>query len=86
MRGASQAPGFVGGRKLDAMKTKDYDYEILTYAYQAYGFLLDAGERLTGPEFADRIVNGYDVSNRQNAEVVRVLRLHPEIKFGLSED
>lgn len=52
--------------------------QVIRYALEAYGFLLNAPEeRLTLPEFAARITVFYDPMQPVTAEVCRVLALYP---------
>ena len=49
--------------------------ETINYACNAYGFLIERGEKLTCNEFADRIAMHYDCETiPQNREVVKALR------------
>jgi hypothetical protein len=58
------------------------DQKILAYALDAYGFLIKRRERLTLPEFADRIAEVYDLSCPQNAAVVATLRKYPPMEVS----
>lgn len=52
----------------------DAEKETMTYALQAYGFLVERNERITLDVFADRIARHYDVSDPRTAEIVRTVR------------
>lgn len=49
--------------------------ETINYACNAYGFLIERGEKLTCREFAERIAKHYDCDTiLQNSEVVKALK------------
>lgn len=53
----------------------EYWQAIVTYAVEAYSYLLDVNRQFTYAEFAQVISYYYDINNPQTAEVVRVLAL-----------
>lgn len=54
--------------------TSNYEQEVFSYAADAYGYLVETGEEITGAAWIRRIEQSYDIEEPRNKAVVDVVK------------